>query len=260
MNSERNTIGRRDLLRVFLRSLLIQASWSFHLLQSIGFAYALLPILRKLYPDRNEYASRLNLHTEYFNTQPYLASFILGAVVKLEEERASGNSSDGDIRDIKAALMAPLGAVGDGFFWGALKPLAAAIAAAFFIVGAWWAPLLYLFMYNLWHIGLRINLLLLGYRSGGDAVELIERHNFSKLTRWFKAISMSVLGGLLGTILVWRMEFRPDVPLSGPLTVASGLAITLVLIEVLRRGGSPIKLMLGTAVACLALAYLGAAS
>ena len=88
MNSERNTIGRRDLLRVFLRSLLIQASWSFHLLQSIGFAYALLPILRKLYPDRTEYASRLNLHTEYFNTQPYLASFILGAVVKLEEERA----------------------------------------------------------------------------------------------------------------------------------------------------------------------------
>ncbi len=52
-------------------------------MQSLGFAYAIEPVLRKLYPDQAEYESRLRIHLEYFNTQPYLASFILGAVVTI---------------------------------------------------------------------------------------------------------------------------------------------------------------------------------
>ncbi|HAK60912.1 MAG TPA: hypothetical protein DCO77_11100 [Nitrospiraceae bacterium] len=257
MNDEPKKIRGIDLLKVFFRALLIQASWSFDLLQSMGFAYAMLPVLRKLYPDKAEFASRLNLHTEYFNTQPYLASFILGAAVKMEEDRAFGRNDNVDSAEMKSALMAPLGAVGDGFFWAALKPFAATIAVSLLIVGVWWAPLLYLLLYNVWHVGLRINLLFLGYRSGGDAVALIERHNFSKLTRLFKASSLSVLGGMLGTLTAWRPEFRLTVPLSGPLTILFGAAFTLVLIEALRRGGSPIKLMLGLAAVCLALAYAG---
>ena len=69
---------------------MIQASWSFDRMQTLGFAYAMLPALRRLYPNGDELTSRINLHLEYFNTQPYLASFILGAAVRLEEGRASG--------------------------------------------------------------------------------------------------------------------------------------------------------------------------
>lgn len=260
MNSGHNrTITTGDLLRVFWRSLLIQASWSYDGMQSLGFSYALLPVLKKLYPDRAEFEARLRLHREYFNTQPYLASFILGAVVKLEEDRAAGSAPGAviDAAGLKAALMAPLGALGDSFFWGALKPLAAVIAVALAMAGAWWAPILFLVLYNLWHVGLRMSVLFWGYHSRGDAMALMERYSFTRMARLFKAISLSVLGGIIATISGWRPELVPELPLPGPVLAVAALTGTVVLVVALRRGGSPIKLMLGLALFCLALAYAG---
>jgi mannose/fructose/N-acetylgalactosamine-specific phosphotransferase system component IID len=254
----RGIVGTADLLRVFWRSLLIQASWSYDGMQSLGFSYALLPVLRKLYPDRIEFDERLRLHMEYFNTQPYLASFILGAVVRLEEDRAAGCVSPAtDASGLKAALMAPLGALGDSFFWGALKPLAAVVAVALVVAGVWWAPILFLLLYNLWHVGLRLSVLFWGYHSSGDAMALMERYNFTKRARMFKAISLSVIGGALAGISNWRPELVLALPLPGPIVAIAALTVTVVLVFAVRRGGSPIKLMLGLALICLVLAYAG---
>jgi len=258
MDEQGNTsISKTDLIRIFFRSFLIQASWSFERMQSLGFAFAIQPALKKLYPDATEYRSRLKLHTEYFNTQPYLASFILGATVRMEEERASGRSREADVSALKAALMAPLGALGDSFFWGALRPLAAVIAVAALMTGAWWAPLLFLALYNLGHVGLRAAVLVWGYRSAGDAMALMGHYNFTKMARLFKVLCLGVTGGMLGMAADWRSEFRFPAPLpDGAVSVAALLA-TLALIAVLRRSGSPVKLMLGLAAVCLALAYAG---
>jgi mannose/fructose/N-acetylgalactosamine-specific phosphotransferase system component IID len=255
----KRAIGGEDLLRVFWRSLLIQASWSYDGMQSLGFSYALLPALKKLYPDRTEFEARLRLHMDYFNTQPYLASFILGAVVRIEEDRATGRASASTINAaaLKAALMAPLGALGDSFFWGALKPLAAVIAVALVMAGVWWAPILFLVLYNLWHVGLRLNVLFWGYHSRGDAMALMERYNFTKMARLFKAILLSVLGGIIANISGWRPEFGHNLSLPDPVVAVAALTSTMVLVSVLRRRGSPIKLMLGLALLCLALAYAG---
>jgi mannose/fructose/N-acetylgalactosamine-specific phosphotransferase system component IID len=258
-SEDKRTIGDGDLLRLFWRSLLIQASWSYQGMQSLGFSYALLPVLKKLYPERAEFEARLRLHMEYFNTQPYLASFILGAVARLEEDRAAGRASASEIdaAGLKAALMAPLGALGDSFFWGALKPLAAVIAVALVMAGVWWAPVLFLVLYNFWHVGLRFCVLFWGYTSRGDAMALMDRYSFTRMARLFKAISLSVLGGILATISGWRPEFVPNLPLPGPVVAVAALASTMVIVFVLRRFGSPIKLMLGLALFCLALAYAG---
>jgi PTS system mannose-specific IID component len=259
MNMDAGAIRGLDLFRVFLRSFLIQASWSFDRMQSLGFAYAIQPVLRRLYPDHEEYRSRLNLHMEYFNTQPYLASFILGAAARMEEERASGRNRDADVSGLKSALMAPLGALGDSFFWGALKPLASVIAVAVLMTGAWWAPLLFLVLYNIWHVGLRAAVLMWGYQSAGDAIALMARYRFTKWARLFKAVSLTVTGGLLGMASIWRPELKLAVSLPGFVNAAAGLVITLVLAVVLRKGGSPVKLMLGLAAVCLVLAYAGVA-
>src|SRR5512143_4202991 len=164
------------MLKVFWKSFLIQASWSFDHMQSLGFAYAIQPVLRKLYPDQDEYESRLRIHMEYFNTQPYLASFILGAVARMEQDRALGRNSSTDVSSLKRALMAPLGALGDSFFWGSLKPLAAVIAVAMLLAGAWWAPLLFLALYNVVHVGLRAGLVFAGYATRGDVAAILGRY------------------------------------------------------------------------------------
>jgi PTS system mannose-specific IID component len=253
--SSHKDIGTADLLRVLGRSFLIQSSWSYERMQSLGFAYAIEPALRKLYPDRAEYEARLRLHMEYFNTQPYLASFIIGAVVRLERDRATGRNTAPDIQGLKDSLMAPLGALGDSFFWGSLKPATAVIAASLLLTGSWWAPVLYLALYNLWHLGIRAGSFFRGYRTGGDAVDLLARYRFTGRARTFKVVSLVVLGGMIGAMPVWRTEFRPEVHAQA-LSVA-GMAFTLIIIATLQRGNSPIKLMLGLAVLCLALAYAG---
>jgi PTS system mannose-specific IID component len=258
VKEDRRSIRTLDLVRVLLRAFVIQASWSFDRMQTLGFAYAMLPALRRLYPEGDELTSRINLHLEYFNTQPYLASFILGAAVRLEEERASGRNRDADVRGMKTALMAALGALGDSFFWGALKPFAAAVAVAVFLAGLWWAPLVFLVIYNIWHVGLRVWLLFLGYESGGDAVSLVAEFNFTKLARNLKTLSLSLFGGILGMLPLWRTELRLPVHAAVPLAIAmAGLAVTLGMVVLLRAGGTPAKLMLGLAAACVVLASLG---
>ena len=257
MINGRSGIGPGDLLRVIGRAFLIQASWSFERMQSLGFAYAIEPVLRKLYPDQKEFSDRLKLHMHYFNTQPYLASFILGAVVRMEQDRAEQRAVIADVQGLKTALMAPLGALGDSFFWGALKPMAAVIAVAMVVGGAWWAPFFFLIVYNVWHIGLRVSLVFMGYRSGGDAVALMSHYHFTAWARQFKLISLAVLGGVVGAMPVWRTELKPGFQLPGMLLAVSGMAFTLLLVAVLRRGGSPLKLMLALAVLCLILALAG---
>jgi len=255
MVGDLRTVRTADLLGVFWRSFFIQASWSYDRMQSLGFAFALIPVLRRLYPDRQEYAARLAAHMDYFNTQPYLASFILGAVARIEEDRATGRDPGVDAGEIKRSLMAPLGALGDSFFWGSLKPLAASIAVAALFAGAWWAPLLYLMLYNAVHVGFRGGLIFAGYGLRGDVVALMGRFNFAQVARLFKVLSLAVLGCIVGTITLWRPELRMPVPVPG-ITLAS-LAIALGLSALLRWGWSPLKLMMGLGIVCFLLALGG---
>jgi PTS system mannose-specific IID component len=196
---------------------------------------------------------------EYFNTQPYLASFVLGAAARAEEDRASGRNAAADNMELKKTLMAPLGALGDSFFWGSLKPFAASAAVAVLLAGAWWAPLLFLVLYNIAHVGLRLSLVFVGYETGGDVVALMSRYNFTRLARRYKVLSLAIIGCIAGTLSAWGTEFRIPVAVSPSFLAATGLALTLGMIVLLRIGASPVKIMIGLAAACLMLAFGGLA-
>lgn len=256
MNDDRKIIGTRDLLAVFRRALLIQAAWSLDKMQTLGFAYAMEPALEKIYPDRAECEERLKAHLEYFNTQPYLASFILGAAVRLEEDRAAGRNIAPDVSGLKKALMAPLGALGDSLFWGGLKPFASAAAVAALITGAWWAPFLFLAVYNLVHVGVRMDMLFRGYATGGDAVALMKKYPFMRMAQRFKLTALCISGGVLGMMPFWLPEFRPSVQVPG-LAVPLAAAVVIALIAIMQRSVSPVKLMLALAALCIVLAYAG---
>jgi mannose/fructose/N-acetylgalactosamine-specific phosphotransferase system component IID len=255
--AEARTLRTVDLLGVFWRSFFIQSSWSYARMQSLGFAFALIPVLRRLYPDRAEYAARLGVHLEYFNTQPYLASFLLGAVARKEEQRAAGWSRVDEASAVKKALMAPLGALGDSYFWGGLKPLAASVAVAALLSGAWWAPLLFLALYNVAHVGMRGALIFAGYATGGDVAVLVSRFHITHTARVFKVLALSVIGCIAGTAAFWDPLFRPVRSAAGPAVPAAAMAAVLGLSGLLRIGGTPVKLMIGLAAFCLALVLGG---
>jgi PTS system mannose-specific IID component len=155
--------------RVFLRSLLLQAAWNRRGMQNLGFEYAIAPALDVLYPDpsrRREAAAR---HLNFFNCHPYMAAAILGGAIHHEERVARGEEPSNAAQRYKETLQGPLAAIGDGFFWTALRPFFGALAAVGALLFGWPAVLLPITIYNAIHLALRIHMFRAGYLQG-DAV------------------------------------------------------------------------------------------
>src|SRR5207302_1103412 len=60
-------VSPATLLRVLWRSLFLQAAWNPRGMQNLGFAYAMEPALRDLYPDPTVRAHAVERHLEFFN-------------------------------------------------------------------------------------------------------------------------------------------------------------------------------------------------
>lgn len=122
---------RDEQRAIFVRSLFLQACFNGEGMQNLGFLLGLEPLLRRAYGDGPAYREAALRHLGFFNTQPYAAGLILGAVGALEERRAGLPEGDrpaaGErIGRLKAALGSSMAAMGDSFFWGALRPATAA--------------------------------------------------------------------------------------------------------------------------------------
>jgi len=166
--------------RLFARLLLLQATWSFERMQGLGFAFALDPWLKTLYPRKADRLAALERHAEYFNTQPYAASLILGLVCSLEEKAAELPTRQRAkalerLALVKKGAGAALAGLGDAFFWGALRPTAdaAALCAGLLLGGrgAWTAAAVtaagvYVLVYNAPALWVRWRGLSLGYEWG----------------------------------------------------------------------------------------------
>ncbi|MDQ1277518.1 MAG: mannose system component [Thermodesulfobacteriota bacterium] len=108
-----------DLAGFFLRSLFIMASLNFQRMQNLGFAFAILPLSRRMGKDEKRISSFLVRHLEYFNTHPYLSGAVLGSVIALETATGHHEQTP-DISRLKKSLMGPYAAIGDSFLWGSL--------------------------------------------------------------------------------------------------------------------------------------------
>ncbi len=142
---------------VLLRSFLIQGSWNYRTMIGNGMAYALRPVLKRLDGER------LGRHASHFNSHPYLSAAALGALARME---ADGESAE-KIGRFREAVRGPLGGIGDRLVWAGWLPLCALLGLAVFWTtgrGAL-AAVVFLAVYNVGHLGLR----LWGFRIGWEA-------------------------------------------------------------------------------------------
>lgn len=118
-------ITKKDLRRSFLRWYMsAEISNSFERLQSVSFCYSMIPVLRKLYPDRDAFKESLKRELQFFNTEAIWGTPIHGITIAMEEEKAKGEDiPDSAITGIKTGLMGPLAGIGDTITWGMLKTI-----------------------------------------------------------------------------------------------------------------------------------------
>lgn len=248
-------LGRGVLLRVFLRSLFLQASWNPQGMQNLGLAYAIYPALERLYPEKQALEAAVRRHLVFFNTHPYVAAAIVGGVLYHEQRIARGEEPPDKVVAFKAALMGPLAALGDGFFWLSLKPATGAVCAALVPVLAAWAAVLFLFLYNLVHFTLRARLYLLGLTLGDRLVEAVARANLPTRGAKLRAVAAACAGGLAAWLAV---SFGANAGgRFAPLLSAGCLALGVVsYLLVARRVPNYVVLYLAAGLACAAGAFL----
>lgn len=195
---EPGRIGSMVLLKVLWRSFFFQAANNYERMQNVGFAYCIAPALERLY-EGEELRLATQRHLAFFNSHPYMTAALLGAVIKMEEEIAQGRLDPQHVTRFKAAMMGPMAAIGDSFFWASLRPMAAALAIFGVLAGQIWAPILFVILFNLFHLGVRWHGIFGGYAAGEGICQSIHRLSlvgFAQKSHYMTAVVLGSIGAL----------------------------------------------------------------
>jgi len=193
--------------KVWFRQFLLQGCWNYEGMQNVGFAYSILPALRDRYGSRPEEFSRaLKRHLEFFNTHPAMAAVILGAAIRLEERVAAGEEDSRAVGTFKVGLMGSLGAIGDSYFWGALKPMASVAGAILAFVHPLLGIATLLLLYNSSHLLLRFRGYAAGIGGEEGAVRFLKSAGFIARTEDRKMIA-AILGGAYAGVVGSQAAF-----------------------------------------------------
>jgi len=202
----------RDLGAAASRLLHLQALLTADRMQGPGFAFAMVPVLRRLYPDRDRFAEAMGRHTAYVATHPIFSGYVLGAAARLEAKRAAGDPIDGARIDaMKRALASPLAAIGDPFFWVVLRPLSGLIAVlGIALFGAadpyepdlrvLLCPLLLLLTYNAVALPTRWRGVGAGFAAAESPSSLLRALRFAEWREVFERCGALLYGALLALL------------------------------------------------------------
>ena len=198
--TEKLQLSKSDRQKVWWRSQFLQGSWNYERMQNLGWAYSLIPAIKKLYTTKEEQAAALERHLEFFNTHPYVAAPIMGVTLALEEERANGvEIDDAAIQGVKIGMMGPLAGIGDPVFWFTVRPILGALGASLAASGNLVGPLLFFFGWNAIRMAFLWYTQEFGYKAGSEITKDMSGGILKDITK-----GASILGMFILAVLVQR--------------------------------------------------------
>ena len=203
-------ITKGDRIKVWWRSTFLQGSWNYERMQNGGWAYTLIPALKRLYHTKEDRSAALKRHLEFFNTHPYLASPILGVTMALEEERANGAPIDDKaIQGVKIGMMGPLAGIGDPVFWFTVRPILGALGASLAASGNILGPLIFFIAWNAIRMAFLWYTQEFGYKAGSKITEDLSGGLLGEVTKGATILGMFILGSLVNRWV--SVKFTPVV-------------------------------------------------
>ena len=198
--TEKLQLSKSDRQKVWWRSTFLQGSWNYERMQNLGWAYALIPAIKKLYTSKEDRAAALERHLEFFNTHPYVAAPIIGVTLALEEEKANGAEIDNTaIQGVKIGMMGPLAGIGDPVFWFTVRPILGALGASLAMAGNVVGPILFFVLWNLIRMAFLWYTQELGYKAGSEITKDMSGGILQDITK-----GASILGMFIIAVLVER--------------------------------------------------------
>ncbi|WP_407386380.1 PTS system mannose/fructose/sorbose family transporter subunit IID [Holdemanella porci] len=193
-----NKLTKKELNQVFWRSFGMEWDWNYERQMNMAYCYSMLPVIKKLYSNKEDQIAAMQRHLEFFNTTPQLSTLILGISAAMEESNANNPNFDTEsINSVKVSLMGPLAGIGDSFIWGTLRIIATGVGLSLANQGNILGPILFLLIFNIPAQGLRYYLMNAGYKLGSGFLAKIQENGLmSKLTYAASVLGLMVVGGM----------------------------------------------------------------
>lgn len=246
--TEATELEPKQLRHLAWRSLLLQASFNYERMQAAGWLYSILPGLRHVHKNKKDLSKAMKDHLEFFNTHPFLVTFVMGVILAMEQKKEDREA----IRGIKVATMGPLGGIGDAMFYLTLLPITASIGASLAVEGNILGPIVFLVSFNVIHFGVRFGLMKYGYKTGVKAIAKL-KEGTQHVSRAASIVGLTVVGGLIATYVAFNIDYvwksgeaelnvQADI-LDQIMPAVIPLAYTLLMYWLLKKGRSPLMLI-----------------
>jgi len=202
-------VTRLERAGILWRSMFLQAVWNPRGMQNVGFCFSMMPLFKRVAGTPEARRAFLQRHLGFFNTNPTLAPYVLGAVARQEAAGADESS----VASLKKGMASPLGMSGDALMWGGLRPLAGVIAVLLALNGIAWAPLALVGVYAAPHIALKMRGVGVGVASGPTGSKEVLGRRLKGAVRWIRALTAFGAGLVLarvvandgGVVEPWRL-------------------------------------------------------
>lgn len=178
-----------------------------------GFTFCMMPAINRFYHNVKDKEAALTRHVQWFNCTPHAENLILGIVASMEKEKSKRGEDfdDQSITAVKTSLMGPLSGIGDTFFQGILRVIAASIGIGLSMQGSIMGPILFLLIYNIPAVFLSFYFTYVGYNLGSTFIQHVyESGGMRILTK-----AASTLGLLMmGCMTAMNVKFKTTLALS----------------------------------------------
>ena len=140
---------------------------------------------------------------EIFNTTPHVVTAITGVNAALEKEASQNPDFDvNSINNIKVGLMGPFAGIGDSFFWGTFRIIAAAIGISLAQQGSPFGFILFLLLFNIPHFIIKYYLTVAGYRFGTDIMKNAKESGILQtISKGATIVGLMVIGGMSASMV-----------------------------------------------------------
>ncbi|WP_299019823.1 PTS system mannose/fructose/sorbose family transporter subunit IID [uncultured Photobacterium sp.] len=205
----RKVITKKDLWLCAIRGLFMEGNFNFERMQAGGFAYSIIPALKKIHGNnKRDLAKALKNHLQFFNASPKLFTFLLGTAVAMEENKEKPST----VNVMKVAGMGPTGGIGDAIDHMTLMPLTLALGASIAMDGSIAGPFVFFFLYQIVHFAVYFGLMFMGYKAGTAAMVNMSDAT-EKLAKAANIMGIFVIGALSASFI--RVQTTASLELGG---------------------------------------------
>lgn len=262
-------LDQKILRQLFFRANTLESSFNYERMQALGFCYSMIPALKQYYKDSPEkFSAALNRHMVLFNITPAMSPFVLGVSASLEKEKSlHPNMDENIINNIKTSLMGPLSGIGDSFFWGTFRIIAAGIGISLSQQGLLLGPLMFLLIFNIPNYLIRWFGVSLGFKLGTRLIEKMSGNNImDKISKIFGIVGLMCVGAMTATLITIKLKINFSVGavdvsiqniLDQILPNILTIAVTLLCYKYVQKGASVNKMLIGVILFGIFAKYTG---